>query len=484
MRAWLVLVTACAGSAPTLAPIIDVPTNVGAVASGNFDTLDMAVAHQGAADGDNIASKTFTRGQTVELGGVPFAADLVVHLSGLDANGGEVAYGRTCSFPIAQNTALPSPHLYFARDVKFGQLAVVPEARSGGSAITYHDGSGLLIGGVDPQSPTTPVSDIERFDPHTGELRYLATAAPRLDGVSAVVGTGTNSEIAILGGIDPTTGVGAEFVEIVEADASVDRRVDTVPSPMGRLGVTATTLTDGSVLVFGGADVATNMPSNEVDEITLTNGTAQVQQLHPVLATARYKHTATRLGNDLGAPVLVVGGLDMNGNPIAQAELYKPLSQAFSSVTYPMQVPRSGHQAVRMPDGSVLIIGGRARIGMPGVIAPTADLEVFTQDGGFVLNGKMPTSAGLTDFTVTTLPDGRVLLTGGLDFNGNPTNTAFIARLDPITGSVEVDPTDRMFVARAGHQATLLCDGTVLISGGTTSPMVIERYNPPAAGRR
>ena len=43
---------------------------------------------------------------------------------------------------------------------------------------------------------------------------------------------------------------------------------------------------------------------------------------------------------------------------------------------------------------------------------------------------------------------------------------------------------DQLTTPRAGHQATLLCDGTVLISGGTTTQAVIERYNPPVAGRR
>jgi hypothetical protein len=57
-------------------------------------------------------------------------------------------------------------------------------------------------------------------------------------------------------------------------------------------------------------------------------------------------------------------------------------------------------------------------------------------------------------------------------------------RLDPLDDSVDIVPTDRLAVPRANHQAARLCDGTILITGGTTGPAVAERYNPSPAGRR
>lgn len=115
---------------------------------------------------------------------------------------------------------------------------------------------------------------------------------------------------------------------------------------------------------------------------------------------------------------------------------------------------------------------------------PTRQLELFGLDTGFVDAGQLPENAGLVDFAATTLPDGRVLLTGGRTFDGVVTSNSFIARLDPFDGTVDVVPTDRLSVPRAGHQATLLCDGTVLIAGGTAVQTEYERYNPPPAGRR
>jgi hypothetical protein len=120
-----------------------------------------------------------------------------------------------------------------------------------------------------------------------------------------------------------------------------------------------------------------------------------------------------------------------------------------------------------------------------GVSSLVNTIELFSLDEGFKAKGTLPANAGLIDFTATTLPDGRVLLTGGrTTADGPPVADAFIARLDPFNGNVDVVPTDRLAVPRAGHQATLLCDGTVLISGGTGGQSPYERYNPPPAGRR
>jgi hypothetical protein len=86
---------------------------------------------------------------------------------------------------------------------------------------------------------------------------------------------------------------------------------------------------------------------------------------------------------------------------------------------------------------------------------------------------------------VATLPDGRILLTGGRASPGAmPLDTAYILSLDQLNGRLDVVATDRMAVKRAGHQAVVLCDGTIFITGGTDSQLNAERYNPPPLDRR
>lgn len=473
----LLALGACTDAEFVVAPVVDLPINEPA-SPYPIDSLTLSVAHEGSTV--DIVSATFPRGSTIELTGVPFADDLVMHMTGRFGTS-EVAYGRTCRFALRADGRIPIPHLFLSRTVKFGQISQKPLPRVDGTAITFSDGSGILIGGHAPADPNDPLEQVERFDPNTGEYETLHEIASRVGAVTALLGDQADTRVVVIGGKDPATGLPAPFVEVIDADTATDRQYSMFDdTQMTRLGMTATSLTDGRVIAIGGVAPGVTKPSNEVIEVSSTSGTPVVRKLRAQLKFPRYGHVATRLDDDIGSPVLVIGGIDETGAPVGDAELFKPLSELFSeSFVAKMIVPRHHHQAVRLPDGSVLVIGGIDENGMP-----TRQLELFGLDTGFVDAGQLPENAGLVDFAATTLPDGRVLLTGGRTFDGVVTSNSFIARLDPFDGTVDVVPTDRLSVPRAGHQATLLCDGTVLIAGGTAVQTEYERYNPPPAGRR
>ena len=472
--ALLAVVAACTDEV-SLAPVIDVPdgSDPDAEAFGVIDELLVSIAPAGS-EIDSV-TKRFERGEALELPGAPFGSDLVVHLTGFSGTT-QVGYGRTCEVSVSPGADPAPPHLFFSSSRKFATTSIITAERRGGQAIAL-DGGAILVGGG------TQV--IEQFDPRTGELSEANDQiAERTGAVGALLGV-SPPRIVLVGGLQ-SNNAPARVVELFDPRRGLDTIND---SRMGRKAMTATSLTDGRVIVVGGY-LPGSTPSPTIIEIAAAGDGADIRDV-AMLAHPRWGHTATRLGDDLGAPVLIAGGLDAEtgGSAIGPAELFRPLSRTLSPAFAPaMKHPRTGHQAARMPDGSVLFIGGVDATG-----APVRELERFTIDEGFVdvvdsgsRTVALDDSVGVISVSVTQLPDGRVLVAGGHpdgNPNGAPTDVAFVLRLDPGTGTLDVTPTDRLAAPRANHQAALLCDGTVFISGGAEE-LHAERYNPPPAGRR
>jgi hypothetical protein len=137
---------------------------------------------------------------------------------------------------------------------------------------------------------------------------------------------------------------------------------------VARVGLTATTQTDGRVVVIGGGPVGGD-PVGAIAVMADVGGATEIRTATVTLATPRRDHAAIRLGDDVGAPVLVVGGVDALGAPVAVAELWKPLSGTLADpATFAprLVVPRSRHLTRLMPDGSVLVIGGLDGAGPAG----------------------------------------------------------------------------------------------------------------------
>jgi hypothetical protein len=198
------------------------------------------------------------------------------------------------------------------------------------------------------------------------------------------------------------------------------------------------------------------------------------------LLTARAGATLTRLDDERGL-VLVAGGEDDAGAPVGASELFVPSIGAFLPGPA-MEHPRSRHVALRM-GGFVVIAGG---FGAGG--APVPQIEIYdTLRGEFYDSSEeLPEEAGFTGASATLLADGTALLSGGTDAQDPraPSALTFLIQLDA-GGVLTLDRISDLVVARTGHGATLLCDGTVLVVGGAIGDEnASERFNPRASGRR
>lgn len=184
----------------------------------------------------------------------------------------------------------------------------------------------------------------------------------------------------------------------------------------------------------------------------------------------RAAHTATRLAD---GRVLLAGGCRANGceEGIADdAVIFDPASQEFS-VAGTLRQARVGHHAIRLDDGSVLLIGGWT------VSGASASIERFdTSRGTFEIHGAMLQARDA--FTATRLADGRILIVGGYD--SSMRRLADAELYDPATGRSTV--VGGLAVARKSHTATLLGDGRVLIAGGsdarTSVTASLEVFDP------
>src|ERR1700730_14955378 len=131
----------------------------------------------------------------------------------------------------------------------------------------------------------------------------------------------------------------------------------------------------------------------------------------------------------------------------------------------PMLEPRSGHTATLLPDGKVLIVGGMRRNQDFYRSSELYDLAT----GKFQATGDM--AIARVGHAAVLLHSGKVLIVGGWIGHGE-TDSAEL--YDPSTGKFST--LAKMTSKRGGPGSTLLVNGDVLITGGgdTTGPGGID----------
>jgi hypothetical protein len=180
---------------------------------------------------------------------------------------------------------------------------------------------------------------------------------------------------------------------------------------------------------------------------------------------------------------LADSSLSQANDEAVMIEKYDASKGVFNIYPAHMAVPRTLFASVPFPgdfptedlDGHILVVGGMSKgaIASFGEAVDPTDLEDITG------NLNIPRLFA----TATLLNDGTVLVTGGItDKSGDVTDTAEL--FDP-TDFLYTELSSTMTTPRAGHTATLLNDGTVLIAGGLTGTGAslsglnsAEIYNP------
>jgi hypothetical protein len=209
------------------------------------------------------------------------------------------------------------------------------------------------------------------------------------------------------------------------------------------------------------------------------------------MVTHRAAHTATLLPD---GRVLVVGGELTNRSMLDTVEVFDPSTETWIDGP-PLSEPRSNHAAIALPSGAVLVVGGgiSAPIGQPSGVGAIATALLFDPvTGAFHETAPMKEARG--HFQAVLLPTGRVLVVGGgagnllgLECNGVP-DCGPLA--DPLATAEIYDPASESWTQAApmahprySFSLTLLSDGRVLAVGGVDGSAGYknsEVYDPEA----
>jgi hypothetical protein len=216
-----------------------------------------------------------------------------------------------------------------------------------------------------------------------------------------------------------------------------------------RAAHTATLLPDGQVLIAGGfAGDENSLASAELFD-PVSKSFAVVANMN----SSRSGHTATLLAN---RKVLIAGGY--NGSYLTSAELYDPATRRFIPAGQ-MITARSSHVATLLNNGKVLLAGG---VGTGWTFL--ADAELYDPaTNRFTATGSLSTPR--ESHTATLLKNGNVLIAGGHKDRRPQITIFFSAEIyDPAKGTFSL--TGNLTIRRHKHDATLMADGRVLITGG------------------
>jgi N-acetylneuraminic acid mutarotase len=355
---------------------------------------------------------------------------------------------------------LAGTELYDPATDSWSDAGALTTPRDRHTAILLPSGKVLVAGGASFSMYGSDLASAELFDP-TARGTWLGAASPPMSRVGMTATLLTSGKVLVAGGHDGTSGATLASADLYDPPAGTWDA--TGPLVTAREYHAATILASGEVLVVGGFDASGALASAELyDPATGNWGETQP------LAAARYHHTATLLAS---GKVLVAGGYGASGY-VAGAELYDPSTGTWTDAG--SLVPaREWHTATLLSSGQVLVAGGYSTSGY------LASAQLFDpptgawSDTGLLVNGRGSHRA-------TLLPSGKVLVTGG---HGLVDQLMSAELYDPATGSWSF--TSSLATRRESHTATLLPSGTVLVAGGyyggPGSPILLssaELYEP------
>jgi serine/threonine-protein kinase len=311
------------------------------------------------------------------------------------------------------------------------------------------------------------------LDPQTGAINAGAPMAwSQLNPAVAVFNNG--ADVMIAGGRSNGDPIGV--AEILDLTTGTFRAVPSMAAIRDQ--ASATDIGNGRVLVAGGwiskssRKSGSNIPTASAEIFDIN--TMKWSPAAP-MSTARALAIATNLSD--GRVLMAGGDHTWTGGSFApnkqqvltSAEIYDPATDTWQGAGN-MSTPRAASSASLLPNGHILVVGGWS----DGHEYAQISTDEYTPGSGW-RTGAMPGAHAMN--RQVQLKDGRVMVVGGADANGNVTSESDL--FDPVSGIWQRTGDLKQSVRWSAVVA--LVDGRVLLVGGLTAKnniSQIEVYQP------
>jgi hypothetical protein len=402
---------------------------------------------------------------------------VVVEVTGLDGNGNPVVRGRSVPVTLesGEDNVLSIPIAAVERFSLVagdaGSCRPLPYIASDHAATVFPSGHVLVTGTSNRNADSSKVAFLA--DPVTGRTRLLSTPFSLHRAYHSAV-LQENGRVIVLGGGNPLGVAPREILVVTGPGTLMDDYSFSVFDPEtppsmsfdvleGRLlhtravHDTAVFFGDQIIINDGGSTAEMFLGSEEV------SGYVGIGGIDDPFPTSNQFIVTTAVPLDESRAVLLGGEANHNGLLTVRNDSREVDFQPYNLQT----IRRNRPLGVRLHDGRVMFLGGKEGVAQPEspvvLVDPAVPMltEIFVDARAFPQRG----------FTATLLEDGRVFVAGGTSTDGSfrPGSTFTLEQDHSDPDRWFTIPGPQLILPRSNHTTSLLPDGRLLVVGGLSA---------------